>query len=28
MTHGDSKFLLAVVADMIAGEFISPWGKL
>ncbi len=23
--HGDSKFLLAVVADMIAGDWISPW---
>lgn len=23
--HGDSKFLLAVVADMLAGQFNSPW---
>lgn len=26
--HGDSKFLLAVVADMLAGEWINPWGKI
>ena len=23
--HGDSKFLLAVVADMLANQFNSPW---
>lgn len=25
--HGDSRLLLAKVADMLAGEFNSPWGK-
>ena len=25
--HGDSKFLLAVVADQLAGEWNSPWRR-
>jgi hypothetical protein len=25
--HGDERLLLAKVADMLAGEFNSPWGR-